>query len=437
MPATPDYSTWAHEISSGRSPSFRAGRLHGICLHLEACASSADSGSGPHVLLAREAAFVAALAALLCAPGALGESAVRVLDRLARPAANRLPLLRFPGLLDALVATPHEGRAADALAWLCRVKDGAAQAALAANAPLVGRLVAGVPRERAASEALRRLCGDDGNRARLYEHPGLLTTVVEATREAAVASAAVNVLSKMACADSLKMRMLRSPLVLEALLGAANHSVDRVSNSAVDCLNNLSNKAENRALMRDDARIMDALRARIDYKDSKKALFRLCYTDTLPTFFPSLDLSLFCSSPCRHQLSLVKALIREHPEQLSAKDASGRTPLTLAQAAHLPAPITGLLSDCLSAAALGFSLTHLVGYTRPGFALARAQRLALMCSLERAADGAAPPAREDEQGELNPGKALKGYLVGARTARLKGYLNGGKDPWAVIGRFAF
>jgi hypothetical protein len=47
-----------------------------------------------------------------------------------------------------------------------------------------------------------------------------------------------------------------------------------------------------------------------------------------------------------------------------------------------------------------------------------------MCSLERATDRTVLPAEEDEPGALNPGKALKAYLKGARTPRLRGYLGG-------------
>jgi hypothetical protein len=42
-----------------------------------------------------------------------------------------------------------------------------------------------------------------------------------------------------------------------------------------------------------------------------------------------------------------------------------------------------------------------------------------MCSLECAADRTVLPAEEDSPGALNIRKALKGYL------------NGGKDPWSV------
>jgi hypothetical protein len=49
-----------------------------------------------------------------------------------------------------------------------------------------------------------------------------------------------------------------------------------------------------------------------------------------------------------------------------------------------------------------------------------------MCCFERVANKRRkPPVVPDSPGTLNPGKALKGYL------------NGGKDPWSVIGRFAF
>jgi hypothetical protein len=49
----------------------------------------------------------------------------------------------------------------------------------------------------------------------------------------------------------------------------------------------------------------------------------------------------------------------------------------------------------------------------------------LMYSLECAADTPAQKAVEDSPGTLNPGKTLKGYL------------DGGKDPWSIIARFAF
>jgi hypothetical protein len=176
--------------------------------------------------------------------------------------------------------------------------------------------------------------------------------------------------------------------------------------------------------MRDDARIMDALTARMDHENSKMALFRIYYIGDLPPYpFPTLDLSLFCSRPFHHQLSLVKALIREHPEQLSSP---GRTPLVLAQAAPLPALIIGLLSDCVATSSLpDFSLAHLVGYKRSQIPLVRAQRHTLMCCLVHLANAPAQPAVEDSRGALNAGKALKGYL------------NGGIDPWSIIGPYAF
>jgi hypothetical protein len=48
-----------------------------------------------------------------------------------------------------------------------------------------------------------------------------------------------------------------------------------------------------------------------------------------------------------------------------------------------------------------------------------------MCCLVHLADAPAQPAVEDSRGELNAGKALKGYL------------NRGKDPWSIIACFAF
>jgi hypothetical protein len=283
-----------------------------------------------------------------------------------------------------------------------------------------------VGRDSSACQALFNLCESvDNNRALLYEHPGLIAAVTDATRVPACARYAVGVLGWMSCSDSLKMPMLRNPLVLNALLRAAGSDIAEVSDVAIACLWNLSIKSENRALVRDDVRIMVALTARMDNEWSKETLVRICYIGDLPNPEPTLDLSLVCSSPFHHQLSLVKALIREHPEQLSVQDSSGRTPLNLVRAAHLPAPIIGLLVACVRDFAVQYSLAHLVGYKRSQIPLVRAQRHTLMCCLVHLANAPAQPAVEDSRGELNPGKALKGYL------------SGGMDFWSIIGPFAF
>ncbi|GMI21155.1 hypothetical protein TeGR_g6173 [Tetraparma gracilis] len=421
----PDYSGWVRAIGEG-SEERRVGKLEGIIEQLKACNDDKDNENGPHVLLVKETEFVAALVSLACDSSAVGEAAIRVLFKLTSAKMNRLPLFQFPGLLDALIAAPHEEPALMALSWLTAVKDEAQLVAMATNTALVDLLVANVGRSNNACAALNWLCSSDNNRALLYEHPGLIAAVTDATRVPACALYAVAILGRMACSDSLDMPMLRNPLVLDALLPAAGSDIDEVSDNAIICLANLSVKSENRAFMRDDVRIIDALTARMDHEDSKDALFVICYIGDLPNTFPSLDLSLFCSRPYHHQLSLVKALIREHPEQLSVQDSSGSTPLVLAQAAPLPAPIIGLLSDCVTVSTLpDFSLVHLVGYKRSQIPLVRAQRHTLMCCLVHLANAPAQPAAEDSRGELNVGKALAGYL------------NGGIDPWSIIGPYAF
>ncbi|GMI26401.1 hypothetical protein TeGR_g15087 [Tetraparma gracilis] len=423
----PDYSTWGREISEG-SEERRVDKLEGIIELLDACDGDRDNEDGPHVLLVKETEFVAALVSLACDSGDLGCAASHVLNRLAVPEMNRLPLLQFPGLLDALIATPHEDATIATLTWLSKVKDEAQQVAMATNTALVDLLVANVGRNKNACAALFNLCSSDNNRALLYEHPGLIAAVTDATRVPAIAFEAVGVLGKMTYSTPLKMPMLRNPLVLDALLCAAGSDIDEVSDRAIDSLYNLS-ESENLALMRDDVRIIDVLTARMDNEDSKETLLDICYIGDLPDPEPTLDLSLLCSRPFHHQLSLVKALIREHPEQLSVQDEDGRTPLALAQAAPLPAPIIGLLSDCLTASTLDddddISLAHLVGYKRSQIPLVLAQRRTLMCCLVRLSKEPAQPAVEDSRGALNPGKALKGYLIG------------GIDPWSLIGPFAF
>ncbi|GMI22474.1 hypothetical protein TeGR_g10292 [Tetraparma gracilis] len=421
----PDYSGWARDISEG-SEEHRGGVLMGIRMLLVACEDDMINENGPHVLLQREAEFVAALVSLACDSSAIGDQAICVVQNLAVPEMNRLPLFQFPGLLDALIASPHVNPSIGALTWLCGVKDEAQQVALATNTALVDLLVANVGRDSNACAALCNLCSSvDNNRALLYEYPGLITAVTDATRVPACALHAVSVMQNMSCSASLKMPMLRNPLVLDALLPAAGSDIDEVSDRAIMCLSNLSRKSENRALMRDGVRIVGALKARVDDASSKRALCRICYIGDLPNPKPTLDLSLVCSRDFHHKLSLCKALIREHPEQLSVQDSSGRTPLNLARDAHLPAPIIGLLAACFRDFAAEYSLAHLVGYKRSQIPLVRAQRHTLMCCLVHLANAAAPPAAEDSRGELNPGKALKGYLAG------------GIDPWSIIGPFAF
>ncbi|GMI28652.1 hypothetical protein TeGR_g1997 [Tetraparma gracilis] len=420
-----DYSDWVREIGNG-SEELRLGKLAGICKRLDACWDDEDNENGPHVLLVKETEFVAALVSLACDSVVLGGASTLVLFRLAMPEINRMPLLQFPGLLDALIASPHVGEVLPALSWLCDVKDEAQQVAMATNTALIDLLVANVGRNKNACWVLCHLCSSDNNRALLYEHPGLIAAVTDATRVPACAWEAVSVLVLMTRSISLKMPMLHNPLVLGALFRAAGSDIDQVSDYAIACLSNLSLESENHVLMRDDVRIVDALTARMDQEWGMVVLVRICHIGDFPNPLPTLDLSLLCSRPFHHQLSLVEALIREYPEQLSVQDSTGRTPLVLAQAAPLPALIIGLLSDCVATSTLrDFSLAHLVGYKRSQRALVRAQRHTLMCCLVHLANAPAQPAEEDSPGALNSRKALRGYL------------NGGIDPWSIIGPYAF
>jgi hypothetical protein len=423
----PDYSDWAREISEG-SEERRVGKLEGIIEQLKACEGDMDNKNGPHVLLVKEEGFMVVLVSLASDATTLGKLALRIIGKLAR----WLLLLQFPGLIDALAATPHEDEAVDTLSFLAAVKDETQQLAMATNTALVDMLVANVSLYKNACVALVHLCGFDYNRARLYEHPGFIAAVTDATHVPACAPAAVAILGNIAFSDSLKMPMMRNPLVLDALLRAAGRYIDvryhMAAFNAIICLGLLSVKSENHALVRDDVRIMSALTTHMDHDAAKKSLVRLCYIGDFDLLWPrpALDLSLFCSRPFHHQLSLVKALIREHPEQLAIQDSSGSTPLVLAQAAPLPAPIIGLLSDCVAASTLtNFSLAHLVGYKRSQIPLVLVQRRTLMCCLVRLADMPAQLPGEDESGALNPRRAVKAYRVG------------GKDPWSVIGPFAF
>ena len=141
----PDYSGWVHALGEG-SKEHRASMLAGLRLQLVACEDDKDNENGPHILLVKETEFVATLVSLACDSGELGKAVTNILFRLAKAEMNRLPLLQFPGLLDALIATSHVNPALGTLSWLCDVKDEAQQVAMATNTALVDMLVANVAR---------------------------------------------------------------------------------------------------------------------------------------------------------------------------------------------------------------------------------------------------------------------------------------------------
>jgi hypothetical protein len=249
------------------------------------------------------------------------------------------------------------------------------------------------------------------------------------------------------------MPKLRNPLVLAALLPAAGSDID----NAIICLNNLSIKSENLALMRDDVRIMEALMARMDHKFSKQTLFRICYIGDFPGWpaRPILDLSLLCSRPFHHQLFLVKALIREFPGALVAKPHYfTRTPLKIAAQNGIE-EILPLLTTCTLAQTAGHSLTHLVGYGPRGSAqetTALEQRCTFMLCLKRAADDERGLAADDPVfaeyqapwvGDNDARAAMAGGQGRSHGVLDAGMLvlffnNGARDPIAeLVLRFAF
>ncbi|GMI29499.1 hypothetical protein TeGR_g5641 [Tetraparma gracilis] len=249
--------------------------------------------------------------------------------------------------------------------------------------------------------------------------------------------------------------MLRNPLVLHALIGAAGSDIDEVSNPAIICLSNLSIQSENHALMRDGVRIMNAIMARVDHAPSKKALLRICCIGDLPNTVPSLDLSLFCSRPFHHHLSLVKALIREFPGALVAKPHYfTRTPLKIAAQNGIE-EILPLLTTCTLAQTAGHSLTHLVGYGPRGSAqetTALEQRCTFMLCLKRAADDERGLAADDPVfaeyqapwvGDNDARAAMAGGQGRSHGVLDAGMLvlffnNGARDPIAeLVLRFAF
>lgn len=152
----------------------------------------------------------------------------------------------------------------------------------------------------------------------------------------------------------------------------------RASNCAITTLVNLSKVAP--AIMRDNSRLVDQLQRRAARRDARAALLNLCYVGpkTLPGSFPeALDLLNLVSYPFLHHELLVKAILREFPNQLTRKE-NGLTPLARARKAKLG--IVPLLMSCVRDEAYGYGLQHIVGYTRKQASEAdRRRRTLMMC----------------------------------------------------------
>lgn len=214
-------------------------------------------------LLAKQTAFVSALVACGCDVGEAGKWSMCIVAFVLMRPDNREVLFAFPGLLDALVDTPHTFPATVSIGALCDVEDEAQRVALTTNAALVDLLIARMSLEAPASRALSYLCSSQA--VPLYAYPGLVAAVASAVRVQDCAAGAVGVFANMSNAhDALGVPMLGNPLVLDALHFAASSYDNSISDNAIGAICNLSLPVENRGLMRDDERIMELLVSRAD-----------------------------------------------------------------------------------------------------------------------------------------------------------------------------
>ena len=251
----------------------------------------------------------------------------------------------------------------------------------------------------------------------------------------------------------------------------------RASNCAITTLVNLSKVAP--AIMRDNSRLVDQLQRRAARRDARAALLNLCYVGpkTLPGSFPeALDLLNLVSYPFLHHELLVKAILREFPNQLTRKE-NGLTPLARARKAKLG--IVPLLMSCVRDEAYGYGLQHVVGYTRKQASEAdRRRRTLMMCgsilthnlnrrslspfaplalsfalahrclgrlAKKRDADLSRVPAYVRSYADVLRGRRRRVFRVRSKDVvgelnkvkALHAYMKGGGDVWSEICSFAF
>jgi hypothetical protein len=263
------------------------------------------------------------------------------------------------------------------------------------DVPFVDRMVEIAGEDIDVCRFLKAMCYCTETCDAMFRHPGLLTALIDAVLRRSDENA-LGALGNFAYDVQFATTMLGESNFIEALIGALNRDNCGIISDIVD---RLCEKDSNNKVVTDDVRIVDALVAYIDNYNVRHDLFRICNSNSSNPSLHSL-----CSRVCDHQLKLTRALIREFPDKLTEKDESGRTPLDLARRAKLND--VALLTHCTAALFMGYSITHIVGYSSSGKKAASKARYEVMLCLERLAE-------KEEGGGGEGGEAEEGAEEGA------------------------
>ncbi|GMI33344.1 hypothetical protein TeGR_g12066 [Tetraparma gracilis] len=426
-----DFTNWATSLSSLPPPAL-CGHLSAILLSLH---TFADDHSLLHLPLGSQLSFVSAVVSLAAASADAAEPsrlAVEVLGELLAPAQSRELLNSYPGLVSALVASPHTAEALSALQRL--LMSDIVVLHIPPSAPLLQLLASSAAADRNGCNALANLCSS-GNARALLEHPGLLGAVCKATRERECREDACRLLYNLSCEDELEGALVGNAGVHEALLEVmGSHGSEAPEyDLAANYFFNLSVGQEtSRAKLACDGRVISQLAEHAGHEKSALALYRLSYIGVCPTVGDPIDLFAFAARPFRHHLEIARALIRIDPCELTRSNGAGLTCADVASSAGLH-EIALLMNRSAEALGSGLDLVHLVGYEQVQRGIASERRRAVMLCLRRLADvkrEGEMPGRGGKRGnrrgkQLNAVRAVAAYEVG------------GEDVWSVILKFAF
>ncbi|GMI23027.1 hypothetical protein TeGR_g11391, partial [Tetraparma gracilis] len=385
-----DWSTWGVGLSSLTGPELVARlKMFGDVIH--DYASDGTDMSAAEINLAEVFTQIASAPDLLPTliqfarkPDVAGGLSTEIIADLLRAAPLRPKFVQFPGLVDAMVASPHLKHAFDALHWLCDHDEVGLQAVIqlgTQNSKLLAKFMAGVSDPaliHQGVEAMGGLCklstastqrGGSGLAATLYNHPGLVDLIcrkVENSMElldARIKKDAADAelfLTNLSHDSNLQLSLVKRPAFRKALLcmlkhGRFQHAQADVASNMCDNLSqriNLRN-VEVAKLVRDDLEVILKLIRFVGNKFARRAVYRFCAPTDQPFATnweagPDSEPSLaeFVKKKFYNQLPILRALVQLDPAALLVMDKNGLLPIDVATKAGLGKHELELLQVC-------------------------------------------------------------------------------------------
>lgn len=268
-----DWSTWGVGLSSLTGPELVARlKMFGDVIH--DYASDGTDMSAAEINLAEVFTQIASAPDLLPTliqfarkPDVAGGLSTEIIADLLRAAPLRPKFVQFPGLVDAMVASPHLQHAFDALDWLCDHDEVGLQAVIqlgTQNSKLLAKFMAGV--SDPAVEAMGGLCklstastqrGGSGLAATLYNHPGLVDLIcrkVENILDARIriqkdAADAELFLTNLSHDSNLQLSLVKRPAFRKALLCMLKHG--RFQHAQANVASNMCDNLSRRMYVRE------------------------------------------------------------------------------------------------------------------------------------------------------------------------------------------